>query len=163
MPAVFSGGDEPGDGETTMRRTCTACQRRCAATRFRQCLPCRKEGRRYAQSWRQRQGMRGWAQYLAAKKAPIEELLADLRQVAGGRYLTTRRYRDMGRYHPETLRKRCGSWPLALQAAGVPCELWTVYGCLRCARRFPSPVNRLCLVCRRFRARQMTGGMVVNA
>jgi hypothetical protein len=54
------------------------------------------------------------------RNVPDEDLLADIRRVAGGRRsLTMADYRENGRFGRETIRKRFGSWNAALARAGL--------------------------------------------
>ncbi len=56
------------------------------------------------------------------RDVPDEELLEDLERVSSKTAtgtVTMRQYRELGRFGSETIRRRFGSWNLALEAAGV--------------------------------------------
>lgn len=54
--------------------------------------------------------------------APDEELLEDLRRSAkalGRETITMAQYKEVGKTHPSTIQRRFGSWPNALELAGL--------------------------------------------
>jgi hypothetical protein len=64
------------------------------------------------------------------RNVPDRELVRDLRRVAretGRRRVTSMLYAERGRFRPNTLARRFGSWNAALGAAGLPVtQLWKV-------------------------------------
>ncbi|MEW6668697.1 MAG: HNH endonuclease [Thermodesulfobacteriota bacterium] len=62
------------------------------------------------------------------RNVPGEDLLADLKRVAGGRDTLTRAaYKHEGKYGADTIRRRFGSWNSALLKAGLhPGKRWRI-------------------------------------
>ena len=106
---------------------------------------------------------------LYAPRVHDEEIVADLRRVATllRRAPSMSAYAKHGRYALETVKRRWGSWRMAMKHAGLRCRrvgtryLWPrrerapstkrtdQRSCLRCGHHFTScgPHNRICLTC----------------